>query len=268
MYHVGLHPEHIPLSSQREEALILSNEIGVSGRFFNNIGIKVSDICHELSFPTFADAQTGRNFPQGCVQGEILDFILLGQNGMTRLVGEIKDWTILKVTTLRAFGVYRSRNVQRGVQLVQEIEVDAQRAQTNDIQPVEIFDEQHTQQAGFEAHRDQTQLTLGVENIMNQEPLHVEQVEQQPTFDIRTPATLASNISGTIIKSEEDTRSIIDLTADDTTVSEEPNDNKTSVKTELSTFNIIISSSKTGKVFKLERVTEHNALAILNSITF
>ncbi|KAJ9397780.1 hypothetical protein DTO282F9_5300 [Paecilomyces variotii] len=216
-------------------------------------------MCHELSFPTFADAQTGRNFPQGCVQGEILDFILLGQNGMTRLVGEIKDWTILKVTTLRAFG---------GVQLVQEIEVDAQRAQTNDIQPVEIFDEQHTQQAGFEAHRDQTQLTLGVENIMNQEPLHVEQVEQQPTFDIGTPATLASNISGTIIKSEEDTRSIIDLTADDTTVSEEPNDNKTSVKTELSTFNITISSSKTGKVFKLERVTKHNALAILNSITF
>lgn len=32
------------LPSQREEPLALSNEIGVSGRCFNNIGIKVSDV--------------------------------------------------------------------------------------------------------------------------------------------------------------------------------------------------------------------------------
>ncbi|KAJ9201109.1 hypothetical protein DTO021D3_8630 [Paecilomyces variotii] len=87
-------PDYVPLPEQPQEILIVANESGVAGRFLNNLGVEVAQICHRLSLPTFADPQAGRNYPEGCSQGEIPDFILLGQNRTTALVGEIKTpWT-------------------------------------------------------------------------------------------------------------------------------------------------------------------------------
>ncbi|KAJ9269661.1 hypothetical protein DTO212C5_4272 [Paecilomyces variotii] len=87
-------PDYTPLPKQPQEILIVANKSGIIGRFLNNLAVKVAQIYHRLSLPIFADSQTGRNYPKGYVQGEIPNFILLGQNRTTTLIGEIKTpWT-------------------------------------------------------------------------------------------------------------------------------------------------------------------------------
>ncbi|KAJ9212219.1 hypothetical protein DTO166G4_6163 [Paecilomyces variotii] len=87
-------PDSTPLPEQPQEILIIANKSSVVGRFLNNLAAKIAQIYHRLSLPTFADPQAGRNYPEGCSQGEIPDFILLGQNRTTALVGGIETpWT-------------------------------------------------------------------------------------------------------------------------------------------------------------------------------
>lgn len=88
-------PNYTPLPEQPREILIVVNESGVTGRFLNNLAVEVAQIYYRLSLPTFANSQAGRNYPEGCVQAEIPNFIFLGQNRTTALVGEIKIlWTM------------------------------------------------------------------------------------------------------------------------------------------------------------------------------
>jgi hypothetical protein len=76
--------------STRPNRVVVANESGVTGRYMEHVGNVVSDVCHELNLPVFADVTAGITSNTGSGH-DIPDFILFDVAAeKLRLVGEMK----------------------------------------------------------------------------------------------------------------------------------------------------------------------------------